>query len=163
MASFVDDLGEALQTAWIANAASFSGAVESPGGTRPVEYNDTPERGNLQGGSCYIRFDSQKNILEYEESALTEFTYVAKFNLTDLAGKNKALAVVSKGMTNTFAGRGATVLNTHLTDSGSNRLGASGNIAWEINADPIENLSDYDQAVITANIRVTCWRVLPEA
>lgn len=165
MASLVDDIGEALETALKANSASFAGAINSPGGTLHIEYNDTPENtGNLSGGgSCYIRFDSARDIQAFADSAFTEFTYTARFNLTDLAGKNKALAVVQKGMTNTFAERGATVLSTHFTDNGSNRLGKSGNIAWEIQATPVEGLSDYDQAVITASVRVNMWRNIPEA
>lgn len=163
MASLVDDIGEALETALKANASSFSGAVNSPGGTLDIEYNDTPEGGNLRGGSCYIRFESQRDVEAYADSALTEFSYIAKFDLVDVAGKNKALAVVQKGMTNTFAERGYTVLNTHFTDSGSNRLGKSGAIAWDIQVTPIDGLRDYDHAVIEAGIRVTMWRNIPEA
>lgn len=165
MASLVDDIGEMLELALKGNASSFSGAVNSPGGTLHIEYNDTPEAtGNMSGGgSCYIRFDGARDIQAFADSAFTEFTYTARFNLTDLAGKNKALAVVQKGMTNTFAGRGYTALETYFTDNGSNRLGKSGNIAWEIQATPIDGLSDYDQAVITAGIRVNMWRNIPEA
>jgi len=163
VASLVDDIGEALETALKANASSFSGALNSPANVLHVEYNDTPETGNLGGGSCYIRFDAMRNVQEFADSAFTEFTYIARFMLVDVAGKNKALAVVQKGMTNTFAARGATVLDTHFTDSGSNRLGKSGNISWDIAADPIEGLRDYDQAVVNASIRVAMWRNIPEA
>lgn len=163
MASLIDDIGEALELALKGNASSFSGAVNSPGGTLDIEYNDTPEGGNLRGGSCYIRFESMRNIQEFEASAFTEFTYVAKFDLVDVAGKNKALSIAQKGMTNTFAARGATVFTTYFTDNGSNRLGSSGAITWDIAADPIPALRDYDHAVINANIRVALWRNLPEA
>lgn len=166
MASLVDDIGEGLETAFKANGASFAGAIDAPGNTYLFEYNDTPENtdGNaVEGACCYIRFESARDIEAYADSALTEFTYVARFKLKDLAGKNKALSVIQKGMTNTFAERGYTVLNTHFTDNGSNRLGKSGNIAWEIQAQPIDGLRDYDQAVIDASVRVTMWRNIPEA
>lgn len=163
MASLVDDIGEALETALKANASSFSGALSAPGNTLLVSYNDTNEVGNAVAGShCYIRFDSARDVEAYADSALTEFSYTAKFMLTDVAGKNKALAVVQKGMTNTFAERGYTVLNTHFTDNGSNRLGKSGAIAWDVQVTPVEGLRDYDQAEVSAAIRVTMWRNIPE-
>lgn len=161
MALFVDDIGEALEDALIANASSFSGALGSPEGTLAVFYNDTPEQGNLIGSHCYIRFDSMRPVQQFADSELAEFTYTARFELTDLAGKNKALAVVQKGLANTFANRGVTALATYLTES-SNRLGASGRIEWEAQAEPLEGLSDYDQGKVNATIRVTCWRNIPE-
>lgn len=166
MATFIDDIGEALETAIRANSASFSGALKSPNGTLACYYDYTEEAGgNLidNDGVCNIRFVNADTIADRESSAQSVFTYLAKFTLFDVAGAGKAIAVARQGMTNTFANRGRTVLETYFTDNGSNWLGKSGRIEWDFTVTPLDQLADKDHPTAESLIRVVLDHNVPLA
>lgn len=166
MANFIDDLGAMLQAAMRANIASFTNAVDSPQGTAAFYFDYSQESGGNQidgDNVCNINFTGADTVTEVEESAQTVYQFMAKFSMFDVAGAGKSVAVARQGMTNTFANRGRTALETYLTDNGSNWLGKSGRIEWDWTVTPISQLADRDHPEVESIIRVTIDHKVPLA
>jgi hypothetical protein len=162
VADFVSELGTALKTAINADGATFGQALGVTGGAYHVEYGDQPITYLQQAGSrCYIRFERENTLWDSDASAETEFHFMAAFKLADLKGKQGALTLVKKGVAAVLTNAGRTVLNTHLTDSASNRLAKSGIVEAEIDVQPLDALDSIDHPLVFVRFKVTCAHVMP--
>lgn len=162
MADFVADLGNALRIAINASGSTFGQALGATGSAYHVEYGDQPVTYLQQAQSrCYIRFEREQTLWDSEDSAETEFHFLAAFKCVDVKGKQGALSLIKKGVAAVLTNAGRTVLNTHLTDSGSNRKAKSGEISAEVEVQPLDALENIDFPLVFVRFKVTCTHAMP--
>lgn len=131
--------------------------------TRHVEGGDQPDL-FLSGhaGHAFCRLAGQETIEQHEASARTAFKFSVHITLADLRGAADALAMASTGLGNVMADRGAGIFTTYFTDTGSNRLGGSGEwTATEFTPVPLDVLTDPDRPEIVAEVTCDLWHVVP--
>lgn len=161
MAQFVTELGTALETAFKANT-DLRLCFPDPAGSSAyaVEYN--VQRTEFLEGvpNCFIRPSGWQLVAETEASARAIFRYEAWMQLLDKRGANGRLAQCLKGIANVFGDRGVAILDTHLTDSGSNRLAKSGECRVTVQVDPLETV-DPDRPVIRCDIEIELTHASP--
>lgn len=163
MAQYVTELGNALETAIKANT-DLRLCFPDPLGASAyaVEYN--AQRTEFVDGvaQCFIRPDGYEIAANgrFDTSALGIFRFEAWMQLIDVKGANGRLAQCLKGIANVFADFGNAVLNTHLTDSGSNRLGKSGEVRHSVAVDPLDAV-DPDRPVVRVDVEIECGVVSP--
>ena len=158
MASFVADIGEAIATA-ITSGSSYFTAI----GGLNAEYGDQPKDYNVKTGRAYIRSEGMEIISQVTGSARSVFRYSITVALLDVRAANEAMGVVQQGLQNVFANDGNAILNTHLSDSGSNRLVGGGTCRVMPEVTPLEGLTNRDAPIIRARCEVECWHSYPLA
>lgn len=162
MAILIDDLGNALETAFKANAdiQAVVGKTASAS-TYAIAYADQ-ETEHLEGvGHCTIRSEGYEHLTKKEASAHTVFTFDCLFMLVDVQGAGGHVARVQKGINNVFINRGRTVLDTHFTDNGSNRIDKGGEVRVVIEVDPVEGAPDPDRPIVRAAVEIEIDHVMP--
>ena len=159
--SFIEDLGLALQTAFRASSA-FGTALGKTGGVLHVQYADQPKdwpKGAT--GRLLIRDDGFDTLEEYETSARSVFRFLADFQLKDVRGKKRAVGVALAGCRAVLANSGAAVLDTHLVDTGSKRLGGSGEISFAPVVADVDTLEDVDEPTVSVVISIDITHGVP--
>jgi hypothetical protein len=160
--SFISDLGTALETAFKAGSAYFGTVLGNTGGALHVEYGDQPtEWPQGATGRCVIRDEGFDTLEEYEASARSVFRFICEFQLKDVRGKKRALSVALAGCRSVLVNGGATVLDTHLVDGGSKRLGGSGRITFEPVVADRGTLADEDEPVVEVRVSIDITHVTP--
>jgi hypothetical protein len=160
--NFIGNLGLALETALKAGAAHFATALGKTGGVVHVEYADQPKdwpKG--ASGRCVIRDDSFDTLEDYETTARTVFKFLLTFELKDVRGKKGALAIALGGLRNVLADSGSAVLDTHLVDTGSKRVGKSGSITFEPVVAEHDTLADEDEPFVQVRVFIDITHVVP--
>lgn len=154
MAQFVTELGTALETAFKADT-DLRLCFPDPAGSSAyaIEYN--AQRTEFLEGvpQCFIRPNGYEQLQRTEASVRAIFRYTAWMQLLDKKGANGRLAQCLKGLANVFDDSGVAILDTHLTDSGSNRLAKSGECRIAVEVEPLE-VVDPDRPVIRADIEI---------
>ena len=160
--AFITDLGSALETAFKAGSAHFGTILGNTGGVLHVEYSDQPitwPKGAT--GRCTIRDEGYDTIEEFDTSARSVFRFVLEFELKDVRGKKRALSVALAACRNVLANGGATVLDTHFTDTSSKRLGGSGRIAFDPVVADAGTLEDDDEPVVQVRVSIDITHGVP--
>lgn len=163
MADFVTELGDALATAFRADATLQSVFPDPAGSTSyAIEYNAQRTQfldGVRQG---FIRPAGRQTVEDYEDSARTIFRFEAWFQVVDPKGANNYLDKATQGVHNVLKDKGVAVLDTHLVDSASNRLHKSGEVRGELVNDPLDDVNP-DQPIIRVDIEVELTHADPLA
>lgn len=161
MANFITDLGNAIETALKANA-DIQAVVDktTDATTYAIEYGTQRTENPENMAHCFIRSEGKTRVEKFEGSQRSVFTFNVFFQLNDVKGANGRLAQCLQGMDNVFIDSGRVVLDTHLTDNGSNRLGASGKIEVTEEVDPVENI-DPDRPVAGFAVEIDITHVMP--
>ncbi len=149
---FIDDLGDAIKTA--INAGTFTPLSVT------ATYGDQPTI-PVKGVICFIRSEGQDVVQQFEESAISVFRYALTLQGIDVRGASDAMSVIGAGLRNVFINHGRTVLDTHLTDAGSNRLGSSGVCRLAGDVLPIGALSNVDAPIYSARVEIEIGHVMP--
>lgn len=161
-AAFVTDLGTALETAFKAGSAHFGSVLGKTGANLHVEYGDQPTQWPKgASGRVLIRDAGFETVEDYETSARTDFRFIAEFELKDIRGKKQALSVALGACRNVLANSGAAVLDTHLVDTGSKRLGGSGAISFAPVVADRGTLDDIDEPVVEMQIDIDITHLVP--
>lgn len=160
MANFPLELGTALQTAMRADTALRTILGLFDGSTYHVEFGDQPDTfPDGHAGKVQISHTSMSPVEVYSTSQRSVFRFEARARLVDVRGQDDALSVVEKALVNIFADQGSAILDTHLVDSGSNRLGKSGTAALEdLSFEPTE---DPDRPEVVALIAIDITHASP--
>lgn len=160
MANLGDNIGEALEAAF--KAATWGAGLGNTASVLHVEYGVQPVE-NVAGasGRCFIRLSGYEQERQFAASALGVWRFQTVFDIVDVMGKDRALTLVQQGLANALSDRGLAVLNTHLSDAGSNRLGKSGEITYTLSVQEPEQ--DVDRPMIVAEIAVRLWHAVPLA
>ena len=154
--SFVSDLGEAIATAITSGSSNFTGI-----GGLNAEYGDQPKDFNVKTARAYVRSDGHEVLEDYEASAHSIFRFLIFVAVIDVKAANESLGVLQHGLRNVFINSGRTILNTHLTDTGSNRLAKSGECRLTSELEAIDNLENKDHPMMMCRAEVECWHVMP--
>ena len=162
MANFITDLGNALETAFKANTDLRVCFPDPAGGSAyAIEYDAQRLTFRPDIPSAFIRTNGRPRPIEsYEGSARSVFPFEAWFQVHDEKSKNSRLAQCLQGLANVFTDNGVAILDTHLTDNGSNRLNKSGEVRAEIDVDPLE-VVDPDRPIVRATIEIECTHKTP--
>ncbi len=161
--TLVDDIGNALRTAINAGAAHFGTAIGKTGANLHVEYGmqsiNWPKGAT---GRCQIWYESEVNerANQLPTSARSTFRFRLAFELRDTLGKKHAESIVQQGLKNVLNDAGEAVFNTHLVDTGTNRLGKGGEIAWELDAERNADV-DPDQPIVFVAVDATLTHKTP--
>lgn len=150
-----------LVTAIQQNASAFS-ALGKTGSTVHASYGGQDDEYNAgQSGKALVTYESHETPPEtdFDTSAVTTFRFAIWFDLVDVLDKDKAVAVIENAMRTVFADRGKTVLDTHLTDNGPNRLKKSGEITYSVEFVP--PTEDEDEPQVLARLAITLCHVQP--
>ena len=161
MAQFVTELGTALEVAFKANT-DLRLCFPDPAGSSAyaVEYN-AQRTEFLQGvPQCFIRPTGKTTPQQAESSARSIFSFEAWCQLKDVKGVSGRLDQCMEGVSNVFKDNGSAILDTHLTDSGSNRLFKSGECRVTPNIDPLE-VVDPDQPIVRLDIEIELTHANP--
>lgn len=159
--SLLENLGVALQAAFRANAHIAAVVGNKDGSTPHIEYAEQPIDFIQTGkGVIHIRPLEQEVVNDFEISGRTIFRYEMIFYGFDVRSQGTVVALLLRGLRNVFVNHGRTLLQAYLTDSGSNRLGASGEA--RVGAlTPVPAESDQDLPVMQALIEIECDHVIP--
>lgn len=135
MADFVKELGTALQVAFRADTDLRTILGTYDGSTYHADVAD--QRQSPEGGAGMLEASllNQETLERTDTSARKVYRFQATFHAVDVRGVDSAKTVCAKGFENVFKDHGAAILDTHLVDSASNRLGKSGGVdleEWQI-------------------------------
>lgn len=162
MALLSSDLRASLVAALRANT-TFASVMGNSTGTVHVEGGDQPDL-FLKGaaGAAWCRSAGEEVLESYSASARTAFSFELRVGLVDTRGAASALGTAQMGLSNALADKGAALFTSYFTDTGSNRLGGSGE--WRV-ADvavvPLEALPDPDRPEIVAVVVCELWHKVP--